>query len=107
MVFIVIEGYYPAKIAPLVGQKYIEVAQKYPLDESLGNIVLPPIQNATRDGIHFISAYECKDDKVKHMMMALAKAMLMYTELEGYHYWMDTYIDAAEAFSLIGMKAPQ
>jgi hypothetical protein len=107
MVFIVIEGWYPAKIAALVGQKYIEVAQKYPLDKSLGNMVLPPISQATRDGVHFISAYECKDDKVKHMMMALAKAMLMYTELEGYRYSIDTYIDPTEAYSLIGMKGPQ
>jgi len=107
MVFIVLEGWYPQKIAPLVGQKYIEVSQKYPLDESLGKIVLPPIFNATRDGIHFISAYECKDDKVKHMILAIAKAMLMYAELEGYHYSMHTYIDSTEAFSLLGMKGPQ
>jgi hypothetical protein len=107
MVLIVVEGWYPAKIASLVGQKYIEATQKYPLDESLGNIVLPPIFQATKDGVHFISVYECKDDKVKHMMMALGKAMMMYTELEGYHFSIDTYIDATEAFSLIGMKAPQ
>lgn len=107
MVFIVIEGWYPAKIAELVGQKYIEVTQKYPLDESLGNMVLAPIFGATKDGIHFISAYECKDDKVKHMMMALGKAMMMYTGLEGYHFSIDTYIDVTEAYSLIGMKGPQ
>jgi hypothetical protein len=53
------------------------------------------------------SAYECKDDKVKHMIMTLAKAMLMYNELEGYHYSMDTYIDMTEAYSLLGMKGPQ
>jgi hypothetical protein len=107
MVYIVIEAWYPAKIAPLAGRKYIEVMQKFPWDESLGKMVLPPIQRATKDGIHAISAYECKDDKVKHVIMALGKAMLMYAELEGYHYSMDTYIDLTEAYSLIGMKGPQ
>jgi hypothetical protein len=107
MVYIVIEAWYPAKIAPLVGRKYLEVAQKYPLDKSLGNMVLPPISQATRDGVHVLSAYECKDDKVKHMIMTLAKAMLMYAELEGYHYSMDTYIDMTEAYSLLAMKGPQ
>ena len=107
MVLIVIEGWYPAKIATLVGQKYIEVTQKYPLDESLGKMVLAPIFRATKDGIHFMSVYECKDDKVKHMMMALGKAMMMYTGIEGYHYSMDAYIDATEGFSILGMKGPQ
>ena len=107
MVMIVIEAWYPEKIVPLVGQKYLEVTQKFPWDESLGKMVLPPIQRATKDGIHVLSAYECKDDKVKHMIMALAKAMLMYGELEGYHYSMDTYIDVTEAYSLIGMKGPK
>jgi hypothetical protein len=107
MVFIVIQAWYPVKIAPFVGQKYIDITKKYPLDKSLGNMVLPPIQAATKDGIHVLSAYECKDDKVKAMLMALAKAMLMYAELEGYQYSMEMYIDATEAYSLIGMKGPQ
>jgi hypothetical protein len=107
MVFIVIEAWYPAKIARLVAEKYLEVTQKYPPDESLGEWGFGPIQNATKDGVHVISGWECKDDKIKGSLMALGKAMLMYTELEGYHFSMDTYVDAIEAFKMIDMKGPQ
>ena len=31
----------------------------------------------------------------------------MYAEIEGYHFSMDTYIDAIEAYTMIGMKGPQ
>jgi hypothetical protein len=107
MVFIAIEAWYPAKIARLVAQKYLEVTQKYPGNKSLGEMVFGPIQKATKDGIHVLSGWECKDDKIKDSVMALGKAMLMYAEIEGYHYSMDTYIDAIEAYSMIGMKGPQ
>jgi hypothetical protein len=106
MVFIVVESWYPAKLARLVAQKYLEVTQKYPL-ESLGETVFGPILKATKDGVHVITAWECKDDKIKDSLMAIGKAMLMYAEIEGYHYSMETYIDAIEAFTMIDMKGPQ
>ena len=106
MVLIVIESWYPAKIGSLVGQKYIEVTQKYPPDKSLGEIALDPIVRPTKDGIHTIYAWKCKDDKVKDSIMALAKMMFMYADLEGYQYSMETYADLNEAYAIIGAKAP-
>ncbi|MGD0549111.1 MAG: hypothetical protein ABSA81_01030 [Candidatus Bathyarchaeia archaeon] len=107
MVFIVIQAWYPAKIARLVAQKYLEVTQKYPHDKSLGEMVFGPIQKATKDGIHVLSGWECKDDKIKDSLMALGKEMLMLAEIEGYLFSMDTYVDAIESFAMIGMKGPQ
>jgi hypothetical protein len=107
MVFIVIQAWYPAKVAPLVAQKYIEVMQKYPPDDSLGKMVLAPITAPTKDGIHVIMAWECKDDKIKESMMGLAKVQFMYAGIEGYYYSMHTYADLIEAYSVIGMKGPQ
>jgi hypothetical protein len=106
MVMIVIETWYPVKVSPLVGQKYLEMMQK-PTDKSLGEMVLPPIFQQTKEGIHTISVWGCRDDKIKDGMMALAKRMLAYAEIEGYHFAMDTYIDATEAYAIIGMKGPQ
>jgi hypothetical protein len=105
-VLIVIESWYPAKISPLVGQRYIEVTQKYPPDKSLGEVALDPIVRPTKEGIHSIYAWKCKDDKVKDSLMTLSKVMLMYAELEGYQYSIETYADLTEAYAIIGAKAP-
>ena len=105
MVFIVVQAWYPAKIARLVAQKYLEVTQKYP-PESLGETVFGPILNATKEGIHVIQAWGCKDDKIKDSLREIGKAMLMLAEIEGYQYSMDTYADAIEAFTMIGMTGP-
>jgi hypothetical protein len=78
-----------------------------PPDKPLGETVLPPIFQQTKEGIHTISVRECRDDKIKDSLMALGKAMLMYAEIEGYHYSMESYIDVIEAYSMIGMKGPQ
>jgi hypothetical protein len=107
MVFIVIEAWYPAKVVQLVAKKYLEVMQKYPPDESLGEMVLLPVQKATKDGIHVIMAWQCKEGKEKDSLMTLAKAQLMYADIEGYKWSMDTYVDIIEAYSIIGMKGPQ
>ena len=107
MVFVVVQSWYPAKVVQLVAQKYIEVMQKYPPNESSGEMVLAPIQTATKDGIHVIMAWECKDDKIKQSLMALAKAQFMYADIEGYQWSMDTYVDVIEAYSIIGMKGPK
>jgi hypothetical protein len=89
----------------LVAQKYLEVMRKYP-PESLGKSVFGPILKAVKEGVHVITAYECRDDKIKDSLMAIAKAELMMGEIEGYRYWIDTYIDATEAFTIIEMKGP-
>jgi hypothetical protein len=52
-------------------------------------------------------AWQCKDNKIKDSLMTLAKAQLMYADIEGYKWSMDTYVDVIEAYSIIGMKGPQ
>jgi hypothetical protein len=106
MVFIVVQAWYPAKVVQLVAQKYLEVTQKYP-PESLGETVFGPILNATKEGIHVIMAWECKDDKIKDSVMALGKVQFMYADIEGYQWSMDTYVDVVEAYSMIDMKGPK
>jgi hypothetical protein len=106
MVFIVIEAWYPAKVVQLVAKKYLEVMQKYPPDESQGEMILLPVQKATKEGIRVIMAWKSKDGKEKDSMMTLAKAQLMYSDIEGYKWSMDTYVDIIEAYSIIGMKGP-
>ena len=106
MVLIVIESWYPPKVSQLVAKKYIEVMQKYPPDESLGEVALDPILRVTKDGIHAIYAWKCKEGKIKDSLMTLSKVQLMYADIEGYQWSMDTYIDVFEAYSIIGMKGP-
>ena len=105
MVMIVTESWYPVKVGPLVAQKFLEMMQK-PLDRSLGERVLLPILQQTKEGIHSISVWGCRDDKIKEAMIALAKWMLPLSEIEGFHVSMDTYIDSTEAYAIVGMKGP-
>ena len=105
MVFIVVQSLYPStpKMTRLVAQKYLEVMRKYP-PESLSKSVFGPILKVVEEGVHVITAYECRDDKIKDSLMAIAKAQLMMAEIEGYRYWIDLYIDATEAFTIIETK---
>jgi hypothetical protein len=106
MVMIVIETWYPPKAAQIVAQKYLELMQK-PLDKSLGETVLSPIVQLTKEGVHTISVLKCRDDKIKECMLAMAKYMLAFAGIEGYHYSIDNYADITEAMTTLGMKGPQ
>lgn len=107
MVMIVTETWYPAKAAQIVAQKYLEMTQKYPTDKSLGETALLPIVRPTKEGMHAISVLKCRDDKIKECMLAEAKYMLAFAEIEGFHYSIDTYANVIEAYSIISMKGPK
>jgi len=108
MVFIVVQALYPdtPKMTRLVAQKYLEVMRKYPPESLTSKSVFGPILKAVKEGVHVITAYECRDDKIKDSLMAITKAQLMMAEIEGFRYWIDIYIDATEAFTIIEMKGP-
>ena len=106
MVVIVIEAWYPEKLSPLVGGKYVDVMQKYAPDESLGEMILDPVLKATKEGVHVLQVWKCKDEKVKDSIVMLAKIQQMFVGLEGYRYSMDSYVDVTEAYAIIGAKGP-
>jgi hypothetical protein len=106
MVMIVIETWYPVKVSPLVGQKYLEMMQK-PTDKSLGEMVLPPIFQQTKEGIHTISVWGMQGRQNQGWHDGVSEADARVCGNKGIPLSDGHYIDATEAYAIIGMKGPQ
>ena len=103
---IVSQIWYPAIIAPEMGELYLEMRKKFPDDKTVSKVLVRGALNATKEGIHSISIYLIKPGKVKEAMDLTLKRLMMLATIEGFKY--ETYMayDLAEAMPLIGLAPP-
>jgi len=106
LVYLIVEVWYPSKCAVAVGQKYLKVREKYPPDRKLAQDVMSAF-NAVKEGIHGITAWEVKEGKIAEFLKRTAEAMLMYGEIEGFRYSIDTYLSGTECMPMIGLEVPE
>jgi len=87
-------------------KKAIEVAKKYPPDESLGEQIVPNAINADMDGIKSLSVTLVKEGKLEEAIrrgMAIAN---MYLPVAGFKYSIEVWATLEEAYSSIGQTPP-
>ncbi|NVM00743.1 MAG: hypothetical protein HWN67_00285 [Candidatus Helarchaeota archaeon] len=106
MVLIVTTVLYPHGKAKDVGKKYIEVLKKFPPDRSLAKTVLVAAR-ATKDGIKVIGISDVKKGKYKEALIRLVQSEQEYTDIEGFTYEIETYLDITEAMPIVGLEAPE
>ncbi len=100
------ESWFPHSKSGAVGKKFIEERKKFPPDRTISKDVLIAV-NATEKGMHTISAHEVKDGKEKEALLRISEIALIYTDIEGLRYSINTYMSAVEAMPLLGLKAPE
>ncbi len=97
---------YPPAMADQVGQKYIEIMDKYPDDASIAESLVPAAVKATAEGIKVTAIYSAKENKIKETMDLASNRMLEFRKIEGFRYSIDIAYDAVEAMALLGLEAP-
>ena len=105
MVILVVESWYPASLANRVGKKYLDVIKEYPPDKNISKQILGAVK-AEKEGFHTIFAWNVKEGKTEDALKRMVEAMLMFGEIEGYRYQIDTYLSVAEAMPMIGLELP-
>lgn len=106
MVFLVSTNWFPANKAEEVGKKYLEARSKYPDDLSISKPILRVAVKTTKDGIKSISISEIQPGKVAEALAITNEHALMYANIEGYKYKIETWMSGIEAMPLIGLKMP-
>ena len=107
MVYIMITSYYPGHLAEEVGKKYIEVRKNSEIKPSHAKRLVPAGVFSTKDGFRITAIYDVKPGKFEETMKLLTKSMLIFSEIEGYSYTMETLLSGAEALPMLGMKMPE
>ena len=106
MVIIVVKSLVPHEKAPEAGKKWLEVTKKFPPDRSVSKQLFVAMRPSVK-GFIILGAWEVKDGKEKEALIRMNESMLMFTEIEGYKYSIETFMSSVEAMGLIGLKPPE
>ncbi|NVM31152.1 MAG: hypothetical protein HWN65_20105 [Candidatus Helarchaeota archaeon] len=106
MVYLVNNVWYPSDKSPEVGKKYIEVLKKFPPDKSLGKTLLVMVR-PTKEGIHVIGIGKIAKGKLEENILRTTKSNEEFTDIDGFTYEIQTFLDYTEAYQVIDMKPPE
>jgi len=98
---------YPPNKQIEVQNRFFEVTNKYPYDESLMKRVFRLAVRITKDGYEVVSLYDIPDGKFTEAFNRIASNIHEYSNIEGYRGEIRTYLSGEEAFKIIGKKLPE
>jgi len=97
---------YPSHIAPKVAKKYIEILQKFPGDDSLGETIIPSAVKVTEDGIRVLSVTRVNKGKFEEAYAQAIETRARFLDVEGYEGSIEVWATVEEALKTIGLSLP-
>ena len=104
MPYIVTHSWYPTHKVPVVAQRYLEVMEKHPADETLFEPIVPASVKATERGIEVIGILLVKEGKLEEALSHTIQGFVMYHDIEGYEYSVEVQYTVVEALAFVGMS---
>ena len=95
--------WYPNDKANAVATKYLEVIEKIPFDESLGEQIIPAGIRPVKKGIEAIVIINVKEGKLEEVVKHTSKSMVEFRSIDGFRYENRILSSVEEALNLIGM----
>ena len=97
---------YPSHIASKVAKKYLELMQKFPPDDSLGENIIPSAVKITDEGIRILSVSRVKEGKFEEAWRLAGERRAFFLDVEGYEASLEVWGTVGEALRTIGMNLP-
>lgn len=102
MPYIISFAWYPPSQANTVGQRYLELLQKYPVISSIKRIV-PAAVSSTKDGIEVMIVDEVKREDLGEANEYVSQFLTDFRDIEGFRYNIRTFSTVSEALGYVGM----
>ena len=99
-------GWIPYGKEKEIGQKFIEITKKYPMDRSLEKNLVQLGVKATKKGYKVFSVAEVKKGKYEEILKRISEIQLTYTQIEGYKYKVKTFLTGIDAMPMVGLTIP-
>lgn len=107
MPYLITTSTYPSDKNAEVAEKYLQIMQKYPPDESLETEVVPAAVKATPEGLKITMISEVKEGKFEEAYSRRAKLMIPFQSIQGFEYTMDVNMTIVEALGVLGISPPE
>ena len=106
MPYLVTSVKYPSHIASKVAKKYLEVLQKFPPDDALGENLVPSAVKLTDEGINILGVTLVKEGKLEEAWNNAVRTLAEFIDIEGYESSLEVWGTVQESLAAIGMKLP-
>jgi hypothetical protein len=97
---------YPSHIAPKVAKKYLELLQKFPPDNSLGENIVPSAVKVTDEGIRILGVTRVNKGKLEEAWNLAIEQRAFFLDVEGYESSLEVWATVEEGLAALGMKLP-
>jgi len=101
--YVVIKSLYPTDKSKKVAQRYLEAMQKYPDDASAATQIVPAAVHSTLQGMTVTVIYEAKKGKFEEAYDIAVNRMVMFQDIQGFQYALESHLNLEEAMNAIGM----
>ena len=91
MPYIITRCWYPPKKLDEVVKKYLEVLEKYPLDESLGKQIVPVTTTTSNCGYESLSVMEVEKQKVGDALDRQQTSFMEFRNIEENRYQLSVF----------------
>jgi len=107
MVFTIMTVLFPIGKSSEVAKRWIESLQKYPPDGSLSKTLVLGVK-PTKDGIKVVLVGEVAKGKYEEALLRGVRSTHEFmSDVEGFRYEIETFMDITEAMPIVGMEAPK
>jgi len=107
MPYLVVFTRWPSDKIPEVVKKAIEVTQKFPPDDSLGDQVVPNAINGNLDGMKSIAITLVKEGKLEEALTRASATVNLYASIPGFESSVEVWSTVEEAYTSIGQTPPE
>ena len=103
MPYIVVKTCFPNERATEAANKYLEVIEKYPPDDSIAKVILDSAIDADENGIHGLSVSQPQEGKLEEALRRTEEIMVEYLSVPDYRWEIKLWSTPEEALKYIGM----
>lgn len=103
MPYIVTQCWYPSTKADEMTEKYLQVLEKYPFDESVGNQIVPVAVTVNISGYESLSIVETDTARTGDALEYAKRFMIEFRNIEELNYEIKAWSTAAEGLARMGI----
>jgi len=107
MVLLVSITRFPISKAKEVSERFLEVSKKYPPDRSLEKQLVRLAARIIDDEVESMSVSEVKEGKYEVVIKRATEQQLLYRDIEGMKFKLQTFFSGVEALPMIGLEMPE
>ncbi|MHA1932265.1 MAG: hypothetical protein ACW96X_06970 [Promethearchaeota archaeon] len=106
MPYIIVFVKFPSHIANEVSKRFMESLQKFPDDNSLGEVLVRSAVKTSIEGVNVLTVTRVNEGKLEDALRNTNNQIAFFVDIEGYEASIEVWGTVQETLATLGMKMP-